>query len=48
MHIKTKPSENKVNEAPMVDLSDDELAVINDIRAKNRPKKIGSLKDRLA
>ena len=41
-------AERRINEAPMVDLSDDELAVINDIRAKNRPKKIGSLKDRLA
>jgi ribosome-associated translation inhibitor RaiA len=48
MRIKIKKFENHVYESPMVDLSDDELDVINDLRAKNRPKKIGSLKDRLA
>lgn len=47
-NIKIKVHEKQLNEAPMMDVSDDELAVINDIRAKKRPQKISGLKDRLA
>lgn len=45
--MKVTVKERHLNEAPMVDLSDDELAVVNNMRA-NRTKKVGNLKDRLA
>lgn len=44
--MKVTVKERHLNEAPMVDLSDDELAVVNNMRA-NRTKKVGNLKDRL-